>query len=245
MQRKLLFFPRDQVFEDCYPMKSLQAQPVTDGDLRYYYLQAESPRAILLHFHGNGGNACDRVEHVLGLRDLPINVMMVEYPGYAQKSNQAGQAEILKIADLALEQAKKTGLPILLMGESLGTGVATYLARAPEVIGLILQSPYTSIRAVAQWHIKWIPAGLILRHPFPADQWAKGVSCPVLAIHGTEDSTIPFHIGREQSQNFKQVEWVSLEGAHHNDHFSESFIRSFWKPVHDFIGVQIKKAPHL
>ncbi|MEN8211276.1 MAG: alpha/beta hydrolase, partial [Thermodesulfobacteriota bacterium] len=113
-------------------------------------------------------------------------------------------------------QSKK--LPIYLLGESLGTGVATWLAANVQVQGLILISPYTSFVDLASTHYPWLPVNLLLKNRFSADKLAKNVNSNVLAFHGMQDNIIPIKFARKQMTNFSCTKkLIEFDNAGHND----------------------------
>src|SRR5258708_40205937 len=104
------------------------------------------------------------------------------------------------------------------MGESLGTGPATYAAylRAPRA--LILSTPYTSMADVAKYRYPWVPIHSLIRHPIKSKLWAPHVQCPVLILHGTADKTVPYALGQAEALHFSTLEaFVTVEGAGHNN----------------------------
>lgn len=224
-QESFLFFPGTDRFDQCAgtdraPLKP-QSAVIGDQQIHYHLHKHPAPSGVIVVFHGNAGTACDRAFYAEMFRDQPYDVLLAEYPGYAGLEGQPGQTEILSAATELVKFARTTvpqGGSLLLLGESIGSGVATYVASQIPVEGLILISPYTSVRALASTHFSWIPTGLVLRHPFPADEWAKQVSAPVLILHGENDQTIPFEMGQAQAKTFSNLRaFVALPGAGHND----------------------------
>jgi alpha-beta hydrolase superfamily lysophospholipase len=203
--------------------------------VRLLWWGAAEARGTLLLFHGNGGTVCYRVEHAGRLRHAGWNVALAEYPGYGRDAGRAGQAAILRNALAAFDVARIQGggLPLLLFGKSLGSGVATYVASQRPVAGLILQAPYPSLTAVARHAYPWLPVGLLLRHPMPAQDWAPQVRAPVLVLHGEADRLIPIALGRQQAKHFASIEFVSIPGAGHND-ISERDPELYWSRILEF-----------
>ncbi len=220
-QEKFLFFPSNAAFGNCQQMEQYRAMPIRFDDLRYYLQQKERANCWIIVFHGNAGDACDRVYFFDLLKNLNANMILFEYPGYGKDANRPGEKIFLKQA-LKLTQRIKMqnpdNLPIYLLGESLGTGVATWVAGQTEIEGLILFSAYTSIAAVARHHYPWLPVDRLLRNRFTADEWAKAVHAPVLLFHGVDDDIIPVEFSRKLLLNFKgDKELIEIDGCGHND----------------------------
>src|SRR4029453_11306181 len=80
---------------------------------------------------------------------------------------------------------------IVVMGRSLGSGVAAMLAGARPVRAAILITPFDSLAAVAAGHYPLLPVRLLLRHPFPSTDWAKRSKAPVLILAAERDTVVP------------------------------------------------------
>ena len=220
-QEKFLFFPGYGIFGNCPAMKRYQASAETAGEIRYYLRADASPENWVVVFHGNAGNACDRTYFFDLLKGLPSNIVLFEYPGFGKDANVPGESVILKQALELMAHIKERNSeerPVFLLGESLGTGVATFAATQTAVSGLILFSAYPSISQVARHHYPWAPVSYLMKHPFNADIWARQTEVPALFFHGVNDDIIPIHLGRGQIKNFKgRTEMVEIPHCGHND----------------------------
>jgi len=224
-QNKLLFFPDDLDFNQCPYLDASNIHSiqkiVEKQKIRYYLVSHEKPKAYFIYFHGNAGSACDRIPFAFEHKSFHVNFIFPEYPGYSNDTKKISEKIILKNAQLLLAEIQKQNIdeiPIILFGESLGTGIATYLASKMNVSALILQSAFTSLVSLGKYHYPFIPVKYLLKNKFKAYQWAPKVSCPVLSFHGQKDQIIPFKIGYEQFQNFNSSKkFVPLESAGHND----------------------------
>lgn len=221
LQEKMLFFPMGAPFGTCPQMDNYHAKAVDFNGIRYYLKEAPHPENWIIVFHGNAGNACDRTYFWDLLSGLNSNLVIFEYPGYGDDGNAPGQKLILEQARELVSQIKKTrsgSLPIFLMGESLGTGVATWVSTQTHISGLILVSAYTSIANVAQHHYPWLPVQYLLKHKFLAHLWAQESISPAIFFHGIDDDIIPITFAREQVLNFKgKAQLVEIEKCGHND----------------------------
>jgi uncharacterized protein len=218
-QEKIMFSPGPGKFGDCPEMEQVGAEAVFFEDIRYYILRHPKPEYWFIIFHGISGNACGRTHFFDMLADWNADFVVFEYPGYGEDGKTPGQTLILEKA-LALVKHIDTlnigGLPIYLMAESFGTGVATFAASKTKVRGLILISPYPSLAAVAQNRYTWLPVKRFMRHSFPASDWAAQVRTPTVIFHGTEDITIPMLFAKEQFAAFAgEKEMIEVQGAEH------------------------------
>lgn len=234
-----MFFPGTTPFGNCPEMEKRNAGAETYQNIRYYFQTKPDPDSWIIIFHGNAGNACDRTYFLDLLNGFNSNVVVFEYPGFGGDSTAPKESLILKQAHelvLHIKTRNHEGLPIYLMGESLGTGVATRVAAQTDISGLILFSPYTSLALVAQHHYPWAPVKYLMKHKFQAQLWAAQTRTPAILFHGINDDIIPIHFARQQFSNFKgDKKLVELPDCGHNDmiDISEKIIQ---KEIHDFIS---------
>lgn len=220
-QEKFLFFPDQRVSGDCPAMQRFGAIPMNVDGLRYYEKSRPDARAWVVIFHGNAGNACDRIYFMDLLNPVNVNVVILEYPGYGRDKGRPSEQVICESALCLINRIRANdpeSKPVFLMGESLGTGVAAYVAARNSPAGLILLSAYTSIEALARHHYPWLPVRTLLRHKFRADLWASEIRAPVILFHGIKDDIIPIRFAREQVKNFhSRAELLEIPGCGHND----------------------------
>ncbi len=109
-----------------------------------------------------------------------------------------------------------------MLGRSLGSGVANFVASKRPVSGVILITPYDSILSVVQDKtvFSYFPISFLLKHSFFSREWAKLVQAPVLILFGTKDATIPPEHTRILEQSFPHPENNTIlevpEGTHEN-----------------------------
>jgi pimeloyl-ACP methyl ester carboxylesterase len=178
VQRRLLYFPA-RVGRDAAERRAraLGLEPWLRGATllgwRARHPAGATGRLVVLH--GNAGHALDRAHYVAAFAsaapDLPLDVYLVEYPGYGPRPGSPTEASLVAAAREALEAARQDGPgPVLLAGESLGSGVAALAAaEAPGAAdGLLLVTPLASVPAVARRHYGPVP-GLVHRDAYRAD----------------------------------------------------------------------------
>jgi pimeloyl-ACP methyl ester carboxylesterase len=201
-QRRLIYFPpvldSAQVAELARADKlqrwtSPQGKPI--GWTRPSPTQPAAGRVLITH-----GNACCAFEcaHFADpiQQAAPLDVFSFEYPGYADTPGKPTERTLDEAAAEALE-ALAPGTPVYVVGESLGTGVAAWLAgHYPEkVAGVVLLAPYNSLVDVAQAHVRILPAGLLLRDRFPAQDDLRTYHGPLAVLVGGQDVVVPKRFG--------------------------------------------------
>jgi uncharacterized protein len=157
-------------------------------------------------FHGNAANIAWRADFYRFVRDLPANVLALEYRGYGRSEGSPSEEGLYRDAEAAyIYLTSQRGIAprkIIALGQSLGTAVAAELAAQRELGGVVLEAPFPSARAVAR-RIYWFVPGLgwLVRTRFPTSQNLQIANrrfvAPLLVIHCTRDPVIPFAFGKE------------------------------------------------
>ncbi len=217
-----MFFPNNTPLSKCYLLKyptfSYEEKNIKNEKIRYLKFSHTKGKANIIVFHGNAGGACDRGIYAQRLSESEVNIILAEYPGYSGDQSKISEKTLLQNAQLLFDEIKKDGLPLILYGESLGTGVTTYLASKNKVLGLILHNPYTSISEVGQFHYPLLPINLLNKNSFNSKNWAQKVEVSPLIIQGEVDRTIPTSIVEKQLENFKnKPQYTKIKNADHND----------------------------
>jgi len=152
-------------------------------------------RGALLYCHGNAGNLSHRAGLIPRLQALGAPVLIFDYPGYGRSGGKPSEAGCYAAADAAydwLVQTKK--IPpeeVLLVGKSLGGGVATDLAVRRPHRALVLCMTFTDLPSVAARHLPFFPARWLMRNRFDNVGKLAGHRGPVFLAHGTADTMIP------------------------------------------------------
>jgi uncharacterized protein len=175
---------------------------------------------VVAWFHGNGEDLADAVPMVSLLRSLGVGVLGVEYPGYGVAGGTPSEQGAYAAAEHALEWLRtERGVDsarVVLLGQSLGSGVATEMARRGYGARLVLISPFSSVAEMAKRLLPFFPARFV-RHRFDTQSKAAAIAVPVLIIHGTEDEVVPFAMGERLAGAFPQARLVQIPGGQHND----------------------------
>ncbi|MCA8921638.1 MAG: alpha/beta hydrolase [Planctomycetes bacterium] len=182
--------------------------------------EADPTRPVLLFCHGNAGNLADRY---FMLRELVpfADVLLFDYRGYGKNTGSPSESGLYADAQaawswLTTEQGVAPSR-IVLLGRSLGGGPAAELATRVPAAGLILDSTFTSIPAMAKRLSPWIP-GFLVRTKFDTLSKLPRITCPVLVIHSKADEVIPFAMGKALYETASEPKtWLELEGAGHNE----------------------------
>jgi fermentation-respiration switch protein FrsA (DUF1100 family) len=223
-QERLIFRPDARLLGEVPPALAAcrfrPARLTTGDDLELAFWAAEPLPGYptLVVFHGNVGNAGDRAPLLAPFAEAGYGVVLAEYRGYAGNPGRPSEAGFLQDARAYLDwvaAAWQETAPIL-CGESIGSGVAVRMASERPVRAVVLDAPYTSVADLAAAMYRWLPARVLLRHPFDNLSCLPTVRAPLLVLHGEADDLIPPEHGRQVAAAAGgPVEFLLLPGVGH------------------------------
>lgn len=203
-------------------MPGLRAVQVATPDglqLLAWYRPAPSGRPVLAYFHGNGGSLADRIPRIRQFAETDWGLLFVEYRGYGGNPGAPSEAGFTADARGAMAFLRANDpAPVVVYGESVGTGVAARVATEQPVAALLLESPYTSVAAIAQQLYWYAPVRLLMRDPFDLLPLMANVHAPVLVLQGAKDDLVPPAMGRTvfaAAHEPKQL-WTAPDGGHYD-----------------------------
>jgi uncharacterized protein len=151
-----------------------------------------SPKLLILGFGGNAWNGED-VAAFLHEIHPEAHVVTFHYRGYRPSTGKASAEALLADGPLVLKAAVDKVQPdrTVVVGFSIGSGVGASLSRERDVAGLILVTPFDSLRKVARSLYPWLPVGLFFHHEMDAAGALAGSQVPVAIIAAESDEIIP------------------------------------------------------
>jgi fermentation-respiration switch protein FrsA (DUF1100 family) len=167
--------------------------------LAWYHPPPRTDAPLIVLFHGNGGTIEIRAVKAKTYIGAGFGVLLPEYRGYGGNPGSPSEAGLYADGRAALDFAAAQGVVpdrMVLLGESLGTGVAVQMAMEQHVAALILEAPYSSIADVAQSDFPLLPVWWLVRDRFDSMEKIARVGAPLFVVHGERDGTIPVRYGR-------------------------------------------------
>lgn len=184
--------------------------------LQGWFLDKGAARTVIYY----GGNAEDVSGHIEPfLARLEANALLVNYRGYGESEGKPSEkdmvADALAIYDRFTAEKKIPPESIILMGRSLGSGVAVQVAAARPARGVVLVTPFENIAAIARFQYPWLITKGILRHPFHCVEIAPEIQTPLLTILAQFDEVIPVSSGQRLTDAWGgPKEMITLPATH-------------------------------
>ena len=239
LQDQLLYFPaRASQQEMLKP--GLAAWPsATD----FRGVVAEPAAAIRLRgtaivFHGNAGHATHRQHYADLMTPLGLRVILVEYPGYGPRDGKLGEENLVSDATSAITMARQLyGEPLLVIGESLGAGVAAAAVGKvrDKASALLLITPWDTLANVARHHYPWLPVAWILRDRYDSVANLRSFARPVMVVVSENDSIVPARFGRALFDSLAAPrKFLTIPGAEHDD-WADRVDEKWWCDVLAFL----------
>jgi len=208
VENRMIFFPNypNRLEGDWHP-RALAPEDVwltsSDGTkLHAWWISNPAAKFTFLAFHGNASNIANRDATYEFLRDVPGNVLALEYRGYGHSEGKPSELGLYLDADAAyqflIDTKRLDPKSILSFGQSLGTAVATDLAAHRRVGGLILEAPLPSASRAASKLFWFLPGmSLLVYSQFDTIGKLKKVTAPVMVVQCTHDPVLPLQFGQE------------------------------------------------
>jgi fermentation-respiration switch protein FrsA (DUF1100 family) len=178
---------------------------------------AAGPAALMMFMHGNGELADYWVEDFTVARQWGFGVLLVEYPGYGRAPGSPSEQSIIDAAralfDWAAHEPRVDPGRIVAWGRSLGGAAAAQLALARPVAAMILESTFTS---VADFAAGLLAPAFLVRDPFDTRKALASYRGPLLVIHGSRDTIVPFAHGRELVEIVPGAQFRQLPCGHND-----------------------------
>jgi len=172
----------------------------------------------ILIMYGNGGTATGCASYADDIQKVAtMDVYILEYPGYEDRPGPPTEKSIFDAARDAVRTIP-SDKPIFLIGASLGSGVASYLAGTftNRIAGVVLLSPFTSMTDVAQYLFPDQPVSLVLVDRFPSEEYQSHYYGKVgIAVDG-KDTIVPEKFGLRLFKGYEGPKklWSFPNGTH-------------------------------
>ena len=221
-QRQILFRPAqdrpDLRRAELAGLEEVRLRTADGLSLLAWFLPPRGAAPVVLYLHGNAGHVGHRTDRLRRFAAQGWGALLVEYRGYGGNPGTPTEAGLRQDAAAGLAALRARGIAegrIVLWGESLGSGLASWLAAQEPVGSVVLETPYTSIADVARRRYPFAPVDLLLRDRFDSLASMPAIRSPVLVLVAGRDRVVPPDMGHAIHAAGRDAElWVAAEGGH-------------------------------
>lgn len=222
-QEKLIFFPetldKDYKFHFDKHFEEVDIKTSDGKILNGILFKAEGSKGLIFYLHGNAGSLRTWGEVAKTYINLGYDVFMLDYRGYGKSEGSInGQRQIFIDIQTAYTELKikYPENKMIVVGYSIGTGLAAKVASANNPKLLILQAPYYSLTDMMRHTYPMIPA-FILKYKFETNQYIRSCKMPITIFHGDQDEVIYYGSSLKLQKEFKKQDTlITLAGQGHN-----------------------------
>lgn len=237
VERELALTPRSAGLD--YEDVNLVA---ADGvKLHAWWVPAREARGTVLVLHGNAGNISHRIGYATMFNRLGYSVLLFDYRGYGKSAGHPSEEGTYRDADAAWQHLTTVrgikSREIVIVGESLGGGVASWVALKYPPRALVLASTFTSVPDLGAQIYPWLPVRLLSSIQYNTLERMPQIAAPVLIAHSRTDDIIPYAHGEALFAAARDPkELLALSGGH-NDGFL--YTREEWIAA---VGAFLKRS---
>lgn len=223
-QESFLFFPdkleKSHVFEFDGEFSEMTIKAKDGTKLNGVLFKTEAPKGLVFYLHGNAGSIQSCGKAATTYNDLGYDIFMLDYRGFGKSEGEIeSQTLLFSDAQIAYNELKKkyNEKDIVVLGYSMGTGIAAHLASNNKPRKLILQAPYFSMIDMMQTNYPIVPT-FLLNYKLETNNYIKKCRMPITIFHGDKDEVIPYNSSLRLKKLIKKGDkFFTLKGQLHND----------------------------
>jgi len=221
-QEKLIFFPqklaKNYKFDFRQNFEEVNTITSEGKSIHGLLFKADSSKGLIFYLHGNAGSLKSWGEVAKTYTALNYDVFILDYRGYGKSEGKiTSESQLFNDNQLVYNQLKKrySEDKIIVLGYSIGTGLAAKLASTNKPRLLILQAPYYNLTDMMKHRFSFIPT-FLLKYKFATNQYLKTCKMPLVIFHGNEDRVIYYESSLKLKAEFKpQDTLITLMGQGH------------------------------
>ncbi|NJB87600.1 hypothetical protein GGR26_003384 [Lewinella marina] len=199
-QERFIFHPRALPADYAFEVGEEMTISTADGvPLNVLAFRQPEAKGAILFLHGNRGSNRRSLRQTEGLVGADYDLYLYDYRGYGKSGGSiVSEEQLFADAQTVYDSLRQYYAEenIILVGYSLGTGMASYLAANNHPQHLILAAPYASITAMKNLWL-WMVPDFILKYPLNTRENVARANCPVTVLHGRRDELIPYAMAEE------------------------------------------------
>lgn len=222
-QEHLIFFPqklsKEYQFRFTQDFEELSFLTPDGKVLHGVLFKADSAKGLVYYLHGNAGSLSSWGSIAKTYTELNYDIFILDYRGYGKsEGNIESQMQLYEDNQLIYDELKKEYKEenTIIVGYSIGTGMAARLASDNSPQQLILQAPYYSLTYMMEERFPLVPT-FILKYKFATNEYLANCEMPITLFHGNKDRVIDYESSIKLKEEFKDaIRLITLEGLGHN-----------------------------
>lgn len=222
-QENLIFFPqkleKNYQFNFAQDFEELNFKASDGKSLNGLLFKADNTKGLVFYLHGNAGSLSSWGNVANTYTDLNYDVFILDYRSYGKSEGSiSNQEQLFEDNQLIYDELKEKYREddIIILGYSIGTGLASKLASENKPDQLILQAPYYSLTDMMRQRFSFIPT-FILKYKFATNEYLKNCKMPITIFHGNIDRVINYKSSLKLKEDFtNKIELITLNGQGHN-----------------------------
>lgn len=223
-QEWLLFRPTklasDHVFVFEHEFEEYNIEVEEGIALNALLFHADQARGVVYYLHGNAGSLNGWGHQANDFLENGYDFLVIDYRGYGKSMGSITEEvqlynDVQQVYEWLTERYREDR--IIVVGFSIGTAPAAYVASKNAPKHLILMAPYFNMISLAKQSVPFLP-GFILRYPLKTYVHLQACAAPVTILHGDEDEIIPYNNSVRLSEYLKEGDhFITIRGAAHNN----------------------------
>ncbi|WP_228407543.1 alpha/beta hydrolase [Chryseobacterium timonianum] len=222
-QEKIIFYPEklpeNYKFSFDGSFEEITIRTKDEKHLSSVLFKTQNPKGVIFYLHGNGGSIRGWGEVTQLYSSMNYDTFILDYRGYGKSEDKIKNKDQLSSDIETAYQELLKRYPenkVIILGYSVGTGLAAKLASAHHAKLLILQAPYYSMKDEMNQKFSFLPK-FLLKYNFETNEYLKTVPSPVVIFHGDKDEVIHYNASLKLKNHFKKGDrLIVLKGQTHN-----------------------------
>lgn len=221
-QEKLIFYP-DKLPENYrygfnQNFEEMMIKTSDDKLINALFFKAESTKGLIFYLHGNAGSLESWGTVAKLYTDMNYDVFILDYRGFGKSEGSiSNEKQLFEDNQIAYNLMKElyNEEDIIILGYSIGTGMAAKLASENNPKLLIMQAPFYSFKEMMSNQF-YFPT-FILKYKFNTNEYLKQCECPIVIFHGDRDEIVNYKWSLKLKEEFKdKIQLITLQGEGHN-----------------------------
>jgi hypothetical protein len=222
-QEKLIFYPQklssDYQFDFKQNYEEINIKTKDNANLNGLLFKSENTKGLIFYLHGNAGSLASWGDVAKTYTTRNYDVFILDYRGYGKSTGHiTSQKQLFEDNQLVYNELLKKydENNVIILGYSIGSGLAAKLVSENNPKLLILQAPYYSLTDLIKHKLFFIPS-FILKYKLETNEYIKKIKAPIVIFHGDKDEVIYYESSIKLKNEFKsKISLITLKNESHN-----------------------------